>query len=376
MKQVWLSLFLATTFAIACSSSETTENNTEESTASTNITPNPGDDVAVAITTSSEGENATRNSIETESSMPNPENISSSQTNIVYPTPAKNTSNVVTKNEPIKTNTEPVQVEEKKNNASKENGIVEPRTVTTTTTTTTTTSKPTSTASVATKATAKLAKPTLSHDIFDALLRKHVNSSGNVNYSAFKKDKAKLGEYLDILKNNPPQSSWSKNKEMVYWINLYNAFTIHSIVEKYPVSSVMDLEGGKVWDKKKIVIDGKSLTLNNIEKDKLLKRFKEPRVHFAVNCAAASCPPLLNKAWTEDNVQRYYEKQAKAFINNSKYNSVSAKSVEASQIFNWYASDFGGSDKVLPYFQKYSETEIKKNAKVSFKEYDWKLNKQ
>ncbi|BDS12876.1 DUF547 domain-containing protein [Aureispira anguillae] len=243
-------------------------------------------------------------------------------------------------------------------------------------TTVTPTTNPVANANVTTATKPVEKKIELSHDGFDQLLRKYVNSSGGVNYSGFQKEKATLAAYLDLLKKNAPQSSWSKNKEIAYWINLYNAFTIYAIVEKYPVSSIMDLEGGKVWDKKKIVIGGKSLTLNDIEKEKLLKRFKEPRVHFAVNCAAASCPPLLNKAWTEDNVQRYLAKQTKAFINNAKYNSISAKSLEISQIFNWYAGDFGGSDKVVAYFQKYSEIEINGNAKVKFKTYDWKLNKQ
>lgn len=358
MKQVWLSLFLAATFAIACSSAETTENNTEESTMSANQNAsNENENEAVAVATSLEGAPAT-NLAEVDNSLSNPERTSS--------TGAENTNAVVTTTETGATNAKPIAEAATIGSTSPKNEVVESKT-------TTTSSQPVATTKTAPKPAAKAA---LSHDIFDALLRKHVNSTGNVNYGAFKKDKAKLVEYLEVLKSNPPQSSWSKNKEMAYWINLYNAFTIHSIVEKYPVSSVMDLEGGKVWDKKKIVIAGKSLTLNNIEKDKLLKRFKEPRVHFAVNCAAGSCPPLLNKAWTEDNVQRYYAKQAKAFINNSSYNSVSAKSIEVSQIFNWYASDFGGSDKVLSYFQKYSDTEIKKNAKVSFKEYNWKLNKQ
>lgn len=216
--------------------------------------------------------------------------------------------------------------------------------------------------------------PAYSHDKLDALLRKHVSSSGKVDYKAFKKDHAVLEDYINMLELNPPKSDWSKNKQMAYWINLYNAFTIHTILENYPVNSIMDIAGGKVWDSKTINIGGEKLTLNKIEKDKLLQRFKEPRVHFAVNCAAASCPPLLNKAWTEDNVQRYLQKQAEAFINNSQYNQLSAKSIQVSQIFNWYAADFGGKDKILPYIQKYADTEIKDNAKVTYNEYDWGLN--
>jgi hypothetical protein len=366
MKQVWLSLFFAATFAIACSSAETTENNTEESTmSSTQDASNENENGAVAVATNLEGAPAT-NLAEVDNSLSNPEGTSNTGATAA----TNNTNAVVTTTETGATNAKPVVEAATIGSTSPKNEVVESKT-------TSTSSQPVTTTKAAPKPAAKpAAKVALSHDIFDGLLRKHVNSTGDVNYGAFKKDKAKLVEYLEVLKGNPPQSSWSKNKEMAYWINLYNAFTIHSIVEKYPINSVMNLEDGKLWDKKKIVIGGKSLTLNNIEKDKLLKRFKEPRVHFAVNCGAISCPPLLNKAWTEDNIQRYYDKQAKAFINNPKHNTISIKNLEASQIFNWYASDFGGSDKVLSYFQKYSDTEIKKNAKVSFKEYNWKLNKQ
>lgn len=220
----------------------------------------------------------------------------------------------------------------------------------------------------------KPAVPAFSHAKFDALLRSHVSSSGKVDYKGFKKDQAVLADYMNQLKSNAPQSDWSKNKQMAYWINLYNAFTIQTILENYPVKSITDIEGGKVWDRKTVNIGGEKLTLNDIEKKKLLKRFRDGRVHFAVNCAAASCPPLLNKAWTEDNVQRYLSQQTKAFINNATENQLSAKSIQVSQIFNWYADDFGGKDKIVSYFQKYSKTEIKDNAKVSFKEYNWELN--
>ena len=254
-----------------------------------------------------------------------------------------------------------------------------PKTTTSTTkaappATTSSTTSSTTTTTTAKNIDAKPAVPPFSHDKFDALLRKHVSSSGKVNYKSFKKDKAVLEDYINLLQLNAPKSDWSKNKEMAYWINLYNAFTINTILDKYPVSSIMDIEGGKVWDRKTINIGGEKLTLNDIEKTKLLKRFKDGRVHFAVNCAAASCPPLLNKAWTEDNVQRYLSKQAKAFINNTTENQLSAKSIQISQIFNWYADDFGGKDKIVAYFQKYSDVEIKDKAKVSFNEYKWDLN--
>ena len=157
---------------------------------------------------------------------------------------------------------------------------------------------------------------------------------------------------------------------------MYNAFTIFCVLENYPINSIIDLEGGKVWDNKKIVVDGNKLTLNIIEKEKLLKRFNEPLVHFAINCAATSCPPLLNKAWTEDNLNSYLYKQTKSFINNQKYNYLSSNNIEISQIFNWYAGDFGGSDKIVNFLQKYADIKVNNNASIKFKAYNWKLNKQ
>ncbi len=94
------------------------------------------------------------------------------------------------------------------------------------------------------------AKPNfaLSHDQLDVLLRRYVSSSGKVDYKSFKKDKPALEAYLNLLQNNAPKSDWSKNKTMAYWINLYNAFTIKTILDAYPVKSIMDIDGGKVWD--------------------------------------------------------------------------------------------------------------------------------
>jgi hypothetical protein len=216
----------------------------------------------------------------------------------------------------------------------------------------------------------------LSHDSFDALLTQYVDVNGDVNYVGFKNDEEILSNYLDLLSQNSPQDNWSDNKKMAYWINVYNAFTIYSIISEYPVSSIMDIESGAIWTTRNINIGGTNYTLDQIENDKLLRAFNEPRVHFAVNCAAASCPPLLNKAWTEDNIQQYYASQTKAFINNPIYNSITNNSIEVSRIFDWYASDFGGSTQIVTYVQQYSNTSIDNAATVTYKNYDWTLNEQ
>ncbi len=211
----------------------------------------------------------------------------------------------------------------------------------------------------------------VSHDAWDAMLRKNVSSAGKVNYKAFKAQQAALDQYLKTLSDNPVQASWSRNEKMAYWINAYNAYTIKLIVDNYPVASITDLHGGKPWDKKWIKLGSKTYSLNNIENDILRPQFKDARIHFAVNCAAKSCPPILNRAWTAKNLNSNFEKQAKAFINNNSFNTISADKVEVSKIFDWYKEDFG---KLINYLNKYANTKINAGAAVSYKAYNWKLN--
>jgi len=214
-------------------------------------------------------------------------------------------------------------------------------------------------------------KHMLTHDQWDLLLEKHVSATGKVNYKGFKADISKLDAYLKSLQDNPIESKWSRNQKMAYWINAYNAFTVKMIVDNYPTSSITKLHGGKPWDVSWIKLGGKTYSLNNIENDILRPQYKDARIHFAVNCAARSCPPLLNQAWTSETLNRYFDKQAKAFINNTKYNKTSADKVEISKIFEWYAADFGD---ITEYLNKYSATKVKPGAKVTYMEYDWALN--
>jgi len=211
----------------------------------------------------------------------------------------------------------------------------------------------------------------ISHATWDELLKKYVTASGKVNYQGFKSAESKLDTYLETLKSNPPQSSWSRNEKLAYWINVYNAFTVKLIVKNYPVQSITDLHGGKPWDVKWIDIGGKTYTLNNIEHDIIRPRFNEPRIHFAVNCAAKSCPPLLNAAYTADKLNNQLEQQTKKFINNSSFNTISASKVEISKIFDWYKEDFSN---LIAFLNKYATTKINSSATVNYKEYNWALN--
>lgn len=210
-----------------------------------------------------------------------------------------------------------------------------------------------------------------SHEAWDVLLKKYVSASGKVNYKGFKSDKNKLEDYLKTLSNNAPESAWPKAEQMAFWINAYNAYTIKLIVDNYPLSSITKLDGGKPWDQKWIKIGGKTYSLNNIENDILRPQFKDARIHFAINCAAKSCPPLLNAAWTANNLNNNLDAQAKKFINNTTFNKLSEKKAEVSKIFDWYKEDFGN---LIAFLNKYANTKAGAKAKVSFLEYDWALN--
>ncbi|MDA9261751.1 DUF547 domain-containing protein [Flavobacteriales bacterium] len=214
------------------------------------------------------------------------------------------------------------------------------------------------------------------HKTWDDLLKKHVSSSGKVNYAGFVKDKDELLKYIKELQSfHKDVSSWGKNKRLAYWINVYNAVTVKLIADNYPVKSITDLNGGKPWNEKLIDLGGVSYSLDVIENKIIRPKYNEPRIHFAVNCAAKSCPKIMNKAWTEDNIQRYLTKQTKAFIANTTQNSISADKVVLSKIFSWYKVDFGGDDsKLVEFINKYSEVQVNENAIITYNDYNWNLN--
>lgn len=218
---------------------------------------------------------------------------------------------------------------------------------------------------------ANTGKAAPSHDIWDALLRKYVNSKGQVNYKGLKKEQQKLQSYLSLLQNTPPQSDWSRAEKMAYWINAYNVFTVKLILDNYPLTSIMKLDNGKTWDVKRIRIGNVNYSLNDIEHEQIRKQFKDARIHFAVNCAAKSCPPLLNRAWTAASLEADLESQTRAFVNDPRVNQISAKQASLSKIFEWYAADFGN---LADFLNRYSEVKITGKTSIRFLEYDWSLN--
>jgi hypothetical protein len=222
----------------------------------------------------------------------------------------------------------------------------------------------------------------LKHETWTALLSKHVDVEGHVDYAGIKKEEAALDEYLTVLSANHPDESWDRNDVLAFWINAYNAFTVRLIVKNYPVVSIKDLGGSiykvnTAWDIKFIKIGDEIYDLNNIEHDIIRKDFEEPRIHFAVNCASVSCPRLRNEAYVGDRIEEQLDDQARYFVNNKVKNDITKKCVKLSKIFTWFKGDFkanGGS--VKDFINKYSEVKVTKKTmkKRQSLDYDWNLN--
>lgn len=220
------------------------------------------------------------------------------------------------------------------------------------------------------------------HEIFDKLLKKHVSADGRVNYGGFIAEKETFQIYLDKLSNNAPdRKTWSQKEQLAYWINAYNAFTIKLISDNYPVKSIQDLKPtlniplvNTVWHLKFFKIGGKDASLDEIEHKILRKEFEEPRIHFAINCASFSCPPLLNEAFTAEKLEAQLDRVAVSFINDPKRNKISRDKVEISKIFSWFKGDFTKNESLIEFLNRYAQTKIDANAKVSHLPYDWSLN--
>lgn len=210
------------------------------------------------------------------------------------------------------------------------------------------------------------------HEAFNSLLQKHVNNAGNVNYNGFKGDRKALLEYISLLGENLPKEDWSKNEKLAYWMNAYNAMTIDLILRNQPLSSIKDIK--KPWDQRLWKLGEKYYNLNEIE-HQILRKMGDARIHFGINCASFSCPPLLNEAFVPAKVDRQLDKVARKFINDKSRNMIAADSVEISKIFNWFAKDFKTNGSIIDYLNLFSTVTISKNAKVKYMDYDWALNK-
>jgi len=216
----------------------------------------------------------------------------------------------------------------------------------------------------------------------DGLLRDHV-AHGSVDYTAMKAD-ARLSRVVKELSSTPlSRMRMTPQAAMAFWINVYNVFTLKLICDNWPVKSIMDLDGGKVWDRKWISIDGQTYSLNQIEND-VIRPMGDARIHFALVCAATSCPPLRNEAYVADKLDRQLDDQGRQFLGNKKLNRFSAsdQTAKVSKIFEWYGADVGSTKAdLIRFLAQYAPSSARSSMKaapsgwkVSYLEYDWSIN--
>lgn len=218
------------------------------------------------------------------------------------------------------------------------------------------------------------------HGIYADLLARHVHQ-GFVNYGGFKKDEGMLDEYLRVLEKTDPDIL-ERNERFAFYINAYNAWTIKLILSAYPdVISIKDLGTlfQSPWKKKICRINNKELSLDDIEHGILRPQFKDPRVHFAINCASKGCPALRSYPYTGKDLDGQLDESARSFINNPEKNRIADKTLYISSIFKWFSEDFrdGTVNFVLRYASDGMKSKIIKagaSLETEYLDYDWTLN--
>lgn len=226
-----------------------------------------------------------------------------------------------------------------------------------------------------------------SHAMLDAVLGKYANSSG-VNYAGLKNDSASLNAYLDTLAAVPEAEfkGYSKEQQMAMLINLYNAATLKLVIDHYPVKSIKDISAssGGPWKQSVVRLFGKKQTLDHVEHDLLRPKYKDPRIHFAVNCASIGCPELRSDAFQASKLNSQLDEQTRKFLKDSSKNRLDAKSktLYLSSIFDWFKGDFVGKSGsvekfIAPYMSGGDRAIVEKGGlTVKSTEYSWSLNKQ
>lgn len=204
---------------------------------------------------------------------------------------------------------------------------------------------------------------------------------GRVDYAGLKKDSSDLDGWLGAaakadeadFKDRP------RDQRLAFLINLYNAATLRLILDHYPIASIRKI--GPVWDPNKawklpvVKVFDRTVTLNTVEHEMIRPIYKDPRVHFALVCAAKGCPPLRSEAYVGARLNAQLDDQARVFLSQKAKNDASraGETVYLSPIFKWYMEDFGGSKKsVLNFVKKWLPLED--SWAVAWTEYDWSLN--
>lgn len=222
---------------------------------------------------------------------------------------------------------------------------------------------------------------------FDQVLKTYVNDKGLVDYNGIAGD-AQFSAYMEALETADPDAM-SRDGQLAFWINAYNAVTIDRVIKWKPKKSVRETLIPGVWTSTKFfttrdhIVAGKRLSQDDIENDILRKQFKDPRIHFAIVCASSGCPPLPRFAYTPENVQAKLEEETRKYINSDRGTRIDAadNTLYLSKLFDWYKGDFefkSGSvlNFIKPYLNEKTLKFLERRPQIAYLEYDWSLNAQ
>lgn len=197
-------------------------------------------------------------------------------------------------------------------------------------------------------------------------------------------DRKSLEAYLDALAATPI-GKLDRPQQLALWINLYNALTIRTVLDHYPIGSIRDVdispglfEDGP-WGKKLIAVEGEPLSLDDIEHRILRPIWRDPRLHYALNCAALGCPDLQPAAFEAPILESQLDEAARAYINHPRGARIDGGHLIVSSIYVWYAADFGGGDiSIIAHLRRYADAALDRalagRSNIDKDSYDWALN--
>ncbi len=230
------------------------------------------------------------------------------------------------------------------------------------------------------------------HSDFNSLLGKHVDADGGVDYAGFAADRAILDRYLKTIAK-ASLADLNRDEKLAFFINAYNAYTLTLILNhdtSGKLASIMDIPKSKRWDAVRWNVAGEVLSLNQVEHQKIRPNFREPRIHFALVCAAVGCPPLRNEAYIGATLEAQLESQATYVHEHARWfgfdDVVGGGTVHLTKLYQWYGGDFEQvAGSVLAYAGRYSAALHKAlgppngtspKPKIQWLDYDWSLNRQ
>jgi hypothetical protein len=214
------------------------------------------------------------------------------------------------------------------------------------------------------------------------LLAEHVREGGWVDYDGLRRDEEELDAYVRSLAD-APFDSLGRDEKLALLLDAYNAFTLRLVLDHEPLASIRDIPEEQRWKAVRWRVGPYTWSLDHIEHVEIRPKFREPRVHFALVCAAAGCPPLRREAYTGERIEEQLEEQAIAVHASERWlrADVARETLHLTRLYDWFEGDFeqvAGSP--LAFAARYSPSLSKalaegKEPRVRWLEYDWSLNR-